>query len=426
MPINLQPAFDALPAYRPVKFEVFATAPDPTVIENAVVTILNGGVAIGPPVRYKSSRNEPSIFPLSTDYFFEIDIQKYIQDILAPTAELPSTFPPDNILGSVTNVDMFGLFSISVTYEFISTTTGLLEPLAIPAEVSNQFYVYSNSRKHQEQMDLTDFIGVPLGPDTLMLTKSARVLEVCEDDEAYLSVIQPNIFFPLNGFRIELFDANGVSLDFGLGATNNPPLSNMQTMNVGFDSLSNQTYVDGAPNWANPLIASYTISFGYLFLFPGPTYFYIEQTEVFTYEIVGKCCGLRDLRLHWMNLLGGTDSYTFNSEKALNLSATSSQAEKALGWEIGSATPHDVNDVGKFKFKSEGSTQYIVKSRFLTNDEALWLSELLTSPKVYAQLDGELIPVIVEPTQQVITRHQGKIQYEIEVSLANDLIIQRI
>ena len=430
MAITIQPAFDALPAYRPVKFQATFTVPDPVIVENAVVTILNFGVAIGPPIRYKATRSEPSVFPGATAFIFEIDIQKYIQDILGPNKDLTSTFPPASTIGSIENEEMFGLFSISVTYEVISLATGLLEPTFGIVDVSNQFYVYSIARQSTapffEEMLLTDYVGSPILNPSSFLTKSSRTLTVCEDDQAFLSIVQPNIFVPLNGFRIELFDANGASLDFGLGETGNPAFSNMQTMNTGFNSLAAQTYVDGAPNWANPLIASYTISFGYLFLVGGPAYVFFNQTELFTYEIKGKCCGLRELRLHWMNLLGGSDSYTFKSQKDLILSTTSDRSQAALPWTIGSLTPHNASDVGNFKIKSEGSTAFQLTSQFLTNTEATWLSELLMSPKVYAELNGELIPVIIEDTQQSISRDQGKIKFEVIATLANEFIIQRI
>lgn len=427
MPISIQPAFDALPSYRPVKFESFSTTTPSVVVENAVVELYRGA-AIVPIVteRYKSSRVEPSFLPGLLDYYFEIDVQKFIQDVLAPTADLPSIMFDENT-PPVDNVDFYGDFRIEITYEIINAISGLVVPAGFPPEVSNTFTVYTASKQHQEQMDLTDFIGAPIqAPETRFITKSPRSLKVKNNNFAFLSVIQPNIPLPLNGFRVELFDAAGALLYFGVAATGASAFSTQQTVNTGFEALSNITWLDGAPNFSDPLIVSYTISLGYLFIFPGPTIFYLRQTEIFNYELTGLCCGKRDLRLHFMNLLGGADSYTFNSEKDLILSTSSDRSQKALKWQIGSTTPHDVSDVGNFKIKSEGSTAYSLTSRFLTNQEATWLGELLTSPKVYAEIDGNFVPVIIEDTQQSIDRHSGKIKYSIVATLSNDLIIQRV
>ena len=141
-----------------------------------------------------------------------------------------------------------------------------------------------------EQMDLGDYIGAPLFPDTLFLTKSAKTLKICDDENAWLSVIQPNIGFPINGFEVQLFDENGVLLSEGVGATNAPPFSLMQTMNTSVTCLAAQTYFTGAPNFADPLLSYYTISFGFLIVVAGPIYIYIDQTELFTYELADNCC----------------------------------------------------------------------------------------------------------------------------------------
>jgi hypothetical protein len=430
MPITIQPAFDALPAYRPIVFEAFlptTLVPD-VPVENAVVTIYNGATAITT-IRYKSNRNQPGI-PGSQDYFFDIDIQKICQDILAPSADLPSTMFGLGVFVTE-NTDFFGLFRIEITYEAISSTTGLLFAVPVVNDISNSFYIYTASRQCTaplfEQMDLNDYVGaVVLSPETKFITKSSRSLKQKNADFSFLSVIQPNIGMALNGMQVELFDASGGLLYTGTTSTFMPPFSTQYTMNTGFDYLATVAWTYGAPNFSDPLIVSYTMSVGYLFPGVFPAFAYIRQSEVFSYELTGLCCGRRDLRLHWMNLLGGTDSYTFSSEKDLQLTTSSDRAQRSLSWEIGSLTPHSISDVGNFKIKSEGSTAYQLVSKFLTNTEATWLMELLTSPKVYAEINGDFVPVIIEDTSQSIDRQNGKIQYSITATLANDLIIQRI
>jgi hypothetical protein len=127
-----------------------------------------------------------------------------------------------------------------------------------------------------------------------------------------------------------------------------------------------------------------------------------------------------------MNLLGGPDSYTFKYNKDLILSTSYDTGEKALNWVIGSSNPHDISDIGKMKLKSQGVTSYNVTTDILTNSKALWLSEILTSPKVYAELNGEFVPVLIDKTNQSISRNEGKIRMNITAILANDLIIQRM
>ena len=415
--ILLQPAFDALPAYRPVKFLAVFNSTLAAPGENAVVTIYKDLVAIGPAIRFKSSSNAPGVAPLTQDYFFEIDIQKYCQDLLAPSTSLPSIFenaatnPAVNLV--IDNDDFYGLFRIEVFYEFVDPITGLLTP-SVVANISNTFGVFTASRTQFEQMDLEDYIGTLLGLDSKFLTKSSRDVDLCQSDNFMLSYMADFI----NSFEVRFFDSAGILLDFGVITFS--AASGESTLNVGLDELAKCTWVLGFPVLPNPLIASYEVSFGYF-----AAGIYTRQSEIFTLNII-KCCPLRELRLHWMNLLGGADSYTFSSTKDLIMSTTSEEGQKALSWVIGSTTPNDKSDIGSMKLKSEAKKSYELNTKILTNTEALWLSELLVSPKVYAELDNTLIPVIVQPTTQSISRHTGKIRMPITVTLANDLIIQRI
>jgi len=420
-----QPFYDILPAYRPVSFEATIAVPTATFqAENALVTIYKGGVAIGPAIPYKSYRNAPSVFPGGTDYFFIIDIQKFVQDLLAPFTELPSNFTLDTLGTDIVNNDYFDTFRIEVTYDILNLTTGLLEDSGLVADVSDDFVIYTASLEPTESMDLSLYYGTLGLQDTRFLTKSSRTINVCETDFAFLTIIQPDSIVPLTGFRVELYDSSGVLLDFGLSTTSAPSNSAQWSLNTGFTSLSNVAYVDGAPNFANPLISYYTITFG-VTLFITPNWLYFRQSEIFTYNLVG-CCPNKFIRLHWMNLLGGVDSYTFDDNTDLFITTASERSQKALGWELGTPTPNDVSDIGNFKVKSTAKKSYRLSSKILTNTEATWLNELLTSPKVYAEIDGQFISVIVRDTEQSTKRTTGKIPYNIIATIANDPIIQRV
>ena len=359
--ILLQPPFAELPAYRPIKFLLSFTSTLAAPFENAVVTIYKDTVAIGPAIRFKSSSNSPGVGPGTQDYFFEVDIQKYCQDLLAPSATLPTIFvnaatnPASNVV--IENKDFYGLFRIEVSYEYINTTTGLLTPFPL-VDVSNDFSIYTASRTQFEQMDLEDYIGTLLGVDTKFLTKSATEVDICQTDNFMLSFINPLI----SGFEVRFYDSAGLLLDFGnavSGAT-----TSERTLNVGLDELAKVTWTLGFPVLPNPLIASYEVSFGYL------SGIYIRQTEIFTFNLI-KCCPLRELRLHWLNLLGGADSYTFSSTKDLIMTTTAEQGEKALSWAIGSTTPNNKSDVGAMKLKSEAKKSFELNTKILTNSEAL-------------------------------------------------------
>lgn len=423
MTLIAQPAYPILPAYRPVKFLLSYISTTAVVIENAVVKIRKGGVSIGPSVIIKSSSNSIPGAGL-IEYFFEVDIQKYCQDLLEPFTDLPSIFPTAAIPLSGANSTFFDVFSIEVGYQLINSVTGLLEA-APGVDLSNDFYVYTAALQHQfsTEMNLVPYTGTPYGNNLNRLSNSPNPKKVCTNDNEYISIIQEDSI-DVNGILISFYDKDGLLIGFGMAYTNAPIGSAQFTVNVGLNGLSNLVYLVG-PFPPISSIASYEIIFGYITVTGGPVYTFNPQTETYIYNVQNDCCEDKTLRLHWMNLLGGPDSYTFKYDKDLVLSTSYDSGEKALTWGIGSANPHVKSDIGKMKLKSEGTTAYNVTSDILTNDKATWLSEILTSPKVYAELDGSFIPVIIEKTSQSISRREGKIRMNITAILANDLIIQR-
>jgi len=422
MAITVQPYYEILPAYRPVKFvaqiNVDATAYQ---TENAVVSIYKGGVLLTI-VRYKVAYSVAAT-PPNYDYFFEIDIQKYCQDSLAPdtSAALPNVFATAGS-GLIPCIDAYAEYYIEVTYEGIDLTTGLLVDLGISVETSDTFTVVSSTTQHTESPNLYYYFGTIGLNDGHCLTKSSKDLSICVDDNAYLTYIMPNSL--TTGMEVKLYDATGTLLSEGIARKDLIPIHNLISINVGVDSLAATVYISGTPNFADPDLSYYTVTFGTPVLLVSWTL--VQHTDMFTFTLNGGCCGRRSLRLHWINLLGGVDSYTFNSEKEYQIKTNSETGRKSLEYSAGEAEPHNVNDFGGFKYNSKASSAFRLSSKYLTNTEATWLQDMLVSPKVYIDLEGELVPVLIQDTDQAISRQNGRIRYEITAKMANDYIIQRV
>lgn len=432
MAISKQPPLPILPAYRPVAFELyFDTLTTASRGENAVVTIFKNGVSVtDKPIRFQSSRNEPSpLAPLTdTRWFFEVDIQKYCQDTLAPYTNLPSGFV-NPATRHVPNLDMFAVYHITATYEIVDLTTGILEDSAIDQDISDEFSVFSASKTNLESMFLNDYYGTFGGITTLFLTKSSRSLSICREENVYLSFISPpNSPIGLRTMLVSLFDSSGGLLSQGVASIQGGT-SFQSSVNVGVSSLDSVGfYFDGTPDFSDIELSYYTISVGTTDILGGAIANYVQQSEEFTYTLIGSCCANRSLRLHWMNLLGGIDSYTFKFDKDLQISTKSESGKQALGWNIGSTSPHKASSEGLYKYNSTTKEQYLLSSDLLKNSDALWLSELLGSPKVYIDVDNSftLIACKVGDTTQSMSRNEGKIRYNITVTLSNNRINHRL
>lgn len=424
--IVLYPSFSELPAYRPVKFRLLVDSDPLTPAENAVVSIYKNGALLAV-VRYKSFDNFVSPFtPPDVSYLFDVDIQKYIQDSLGPEAAAPSLLNNDSPTTVQLNEDFYSTYRIEVTYERINAA-GIIEAIPIISDITIDFQVFAASKKHSENRFLYDYIGnYPALAEGKYLTKSTGTKEVTKEDYSFLSLIQ-NPLRPsdINCFRVILLDSSFAAISTGYYEFATISGALQYSINSGFNQLQNYTYAQ-SPNFALANIAYYQIDFGSLLTLGGPVYIFTSYTEFSVYKLKAGNCDRRALRLHWINMLGGLDSYTFDSEKALSIKTKSSKSQKALSYEAGALIPDLITDIGNFKTNSKASESYKLKSKFLTNQKAAFLSELLTSTKVYAEINGQFIPVIIEDTQQDTTTESGFIRYEITAALANDLIIQRI
>jgi hypothetical protein len=426
MTVIAQPFYDGLAAYRPVKFTTFITLDNAAYLNPiAYVTVYKNGTAIVEDVRYDYAFSEVSTLPFETDYTFYIDIQKFCQDSLAPTKSRTTTFAPSGS-GVGVNTDCYADYYIEVVYWATDVPTNLLTVASsVTLDTSSTYTVTCASLQHLQTMNLKQYYGTLGFQDGVALTKSSRTLNNVDSDSIYLSVLTPHNLASLSTFEVNLYNSSGGLEETGLFRFSTLSYINQITLNVGFDSLASLTYIQGAPNFANANVTYYTISFGISALI-GSIYVYGRHTEIFTYNRTSVCSSLRSLRCHWLNLLGGVDSYTFNSEKELVISTEYDTAQGALSWDVAKAVPDNKQDVGNFKYNSRASSKYNLLSLYLTNDEATWLSELFMSTKVYAAIDGVFIPVVIDKTETSIARHNGKIRLRVVAILSNDYIIPRI
>ena len=421
-----QPFYDGLAAYRPIKFSTIITLDNAAYINPiAYVNVYKNAVLLVENIPYTFAFSEVSFLPFETDYTFYIDIQKYCQDSLAPTKSLTSNFSPNGSVVAI-NTDCYADYYIQITYYALDVPTNLLKVASgVSIDTSNTYTVTCASLQHLQQMNLIQYYGTLGFQNGVFLTKSARNLNVVDSDNQYLTMLTPFNITSSNTFQIQMFDSSNVLVEEGLYRYTSTSFIQQLSLNVGFDSLSAITYTQGSPNFANPNIAYYTISFGTSTLV-GIVYIYARHTEEFTYNRVGLCGESRALRFHWLNLLGGVDSYTFDSEKSLLISTDYTSALGSLSWDAGKAIPDSKQDVGAFKYNSQASSRYDVVSKILTNEQSIWLSELFMSTKVYIELNGVFVPVVIDKKTSQISRHQGKIRIQVTAFLSNDYIIPRI
>lgn len=131
--------------------------------------------------------------------------------------------------------------------------------------------------------------------------------------------------------------------------------------------------------------------------------------------------GTDTTRIHFLNRLGGFDSYTFAGAERRTVktgSSTFQQLRPAWGF--------NPTARGRQVFQKEATIRLSCSSDALRPDEMIWLEELLTSPAVYVQLGENHIPVVLKDGDfEIVDPVKNIHRLRVELEYANDLVLQQ-
>lgn len=107
-----------------------------------------------------------------------------------------------------------------------------------------------------------------------------------------------------------------------------------------------------------------------------------------TFNVDDSCGKYTKYRLHWLNRLGGYDSYTFDLVSRNNIDIEKKTFKKQLGGltiqNSGAASfSYQNSDRQDSQYYTKFKNRTLITSDWLSNAESDWLSELMTSPSVF-------------------------------------------
>jgi len=141
-------------------------------------------------------------------------------------------------------------------------------------------------------------------------------------------------------------------------------------------------------------------------------------SETKRYRLTKNNCNAT--RVHFLNRLGGMDSYTLAGAEKSSIKTESSSFEKLK------PTWFNATNRGRQVLQKQGAVRLSCSSDALRPDEMLWLQELLTSPAVYVQQGEKLLPVILRDGEfEILDPVKNLLRLRVELEYANDMILQR-
>jgi hypothetical protein len=101
--------------------------------------------------------------------------------------------------------------------------------------------------------------------------------------------------------------------------------------------------------------------------------------KIITIEIVAKCSKFDTIRLHWLNNLGGWDSYNFTKQSLKSMDIDRKQFKKMQ------SINYSKSDRLKTNYNTTITDKLQINSDWISDEMADWFQGLLTSPIVYLE-----------------------------------------
>ncbi len=117
-------------------------------------------------------------------------------------------------------------------------------------------------------------------------------------------------------------------------------------------------------------------------------------TQSYRYEISNETCKEK-VRFAFINKLGAWDYYNnYNPVRQAISIARQNYTSPRVDYSSLTST-YDISRRGKTVNNSSTNDTFTVDTNYLTETDAIWLEELIESPSVYIQRNGEFMPVII-------------------------------
>lgn len=401
-------------AYLPVRWVAQVNTPEAVIFARVAVTV--NAVLV---TTFDLSVTQ---FVLPDNYRFGIDIQSILQNLTVPiSGQQPDSLGAMDAAYFATSPDAFGTASISVSYFFRNSTTGLIEDLGVTDTSANVRYLAAALQK-EEGTNFGAFI-LSAGSNNRFLTSAPpNSQNITLLDNQYLSFLDSGAAT----LEVTTYDASGAQIDIGrvgTGATGGANALDVRTIGVGPRNLRFVIWLVGNVDINNPNVSYYTVQVG-----QGPLVF-APFSELLRFNIIPQC-DETDLRIHFLNRYGVMDAYTFTGSREL-VERSSNDIAQSDTYNILDPNPPLVRDISNFKINSKAQRVYNVTTKLLDVGQANLLKEAVTSPIVYIEKFDELgnrnlFAAYIESQSLVFDKSNERVQFELTIIESNDVFIQRV
>ena len=149
----------------------------------------------------------------------------------------------------------------------------------------------------------------------------------------------------------------------------------------------------------------------------------VQESEAVTFNLDQQCSKYEPVRLHWLNRLGGMDSFNFNLKSMNKTDVKRESYHQQHHTFTGFVYDYTKASRGQTDFDVQMTEKLTVNTDYLTESESTWMNDLFTSPVVYREVNNELIAMNItgNSIQKKTSLNDKLMQYtfELNYSLTN-------
>ena len=143
-----------------------------------------------------------------------------------------------------------------------------------------------------------------------------------------------------------------------------------------------------------------------------------QTSEAFTFNVNQTCTKYNEVRVHWLNRLGGYDAFNFYMKSIHTTDIKKDKYDQQHHDWTGNAYTYDKQNRGTTDYNVALNKKVTVNTDYLTEAESAWMEDLATSPSVYIEENNELIAVNIDPRriQRKTSLNDKLMQYTFELN----------
>jgi hypothetical protein len=356
-------------------------------------------------------RIKRNIYPGSTNKLV-IDVHRIIENYLTHDIDLAT----DEV---TPNANSWKGYIIRVGEEY--GTTPAVYPNLAQSNIILAWNAALDFERFAVYLDVDYILGFEYSP---FLTNSPAEQKVSLTDKGWLYMIQNPNGQTFTQAEVKTYDANGLVQTVLINNPYNVPASSgecflrMPAAPASLNLLSSGSINAGTLPIIDSSIVRYTIRT----LDTGIPNNGSSVTK--TFNIVSDCTAYTKYRLHFLNRLGGFDSFSFIKGSMVTDEINKQWYKKPKGQLVGDAFGYYMYDRLTTQYQTEVKTTYQINSDWIDDDESEWLKELLSSPIIFWEKDGELIAINITDVQYQVKKAVTDMTFNLMVTFETSYTTQ--